>query len=56
MTVLATIIVLLTGGAALATWLPRILDRLLSSRNAEVDSRLRAMNDKMTFLATTSKF
>src|SRR5947208_834693 len=45
MTVLATIIVLLTGGAALATWLPRILDRLLSSRNAEVDSRLRAMNE-----------
>ena len=40
MTVLATIIVLLTGGAALATWLPRILDRLLSSRNAEVDRRL----------------
>src|SRR3989440_2645486 len=45
MTVLATIIVLLTGGAALATWLPRILDRLLSSRTAEVDSRLRAMNE-----------
>jgi DNA recombination protein RmuC len=45
MTVLATVIVLIAGGAALAAWLPRILDRLLSSRNAEVDNRLRVMNE-----------
>jgi DNA recombination protein RmuC len=47
MTVLATVIVLIAGGAALAAWLPRILDRLLSSRNAEVDNRLQAITATM---------
>jgi DNA recombination protein RmuC len=47
MTVLATVIVLVAGGAALAAWLPRILDRLLSSRNAEVDNRLQAITATM---------
>jgi DNA recombination protein RmuC len=47
MTVLATVIVLVAGGAALAAWLPRLLDRLLSSRNAEVDNRLQAITATM---------
>jgi DNA recombination protein RmuC len=47
MTLLATVIVLMAGGAALAVWLPRILDRLLSSRNAEVDGRLQAITATM---------
>jgi len=47
MTLLATVIVLMAGGAALAVWLPRLLDRLLSSRNSEVDGRLQAITATM---------
>ena len=41
MLMLATVIVLVAGGAVFAVWLPRVLDRQLSSRNAEVDGRSR---------------
>ena len=47
MTILATILVLLIGGSALAVWLSRVLDRLLSHRNAEVDGRLEAITETM---------
>ncbi len=47
MTLLATVFVLVLGGAALAAWLPRILDRLLSTRNTEMDGRLQAITATM---------
>ena len=47
MTLLAIILVVAVGGATLAVWLSRVLDRLLASRNAEVDGRLQAMTATM---------
>ena len=47
MTVLATVLVLLAGGSVLAVWLSRILDRLLATRNTEMDGRLQAMTATM---------
>jgi DNA recombination protein RmuC len=47
MTLVATILVLLAGGGALAVWLGRVLDRLLSIRTAEVDGRLQAITATM---------
>jgi DNA recombination protein RmuC len=47
MTLLAIILVVAAGGAALAVWLSRVLDRLLASRNAEVDGHLQAMTATM---------
>jgi DNA recombination protein RmuC len=47
MTLLAIILVVSVGGAALAVWLSRVLDRLLASRNAEVDGHLQAMTATM---------
>ena len=47
MLMLATVIVLVAGGAVFAVWLPRVLDRQLSSRNAEVDGRLEAITETM---------
>jgi DNA recombination protein RmuC len=47
MTVLATVLVLIVGGGALAVWLSRVLDRLLATRNTEVDGRLQAMTATM---------
>src|SRR5689334_16257068 len=47
MTLLAIILVVIAGGAALAVWLSRVLDRLLASRNAEVDGHLQAMTETM---------
>jgi len=46
-TLLATILVLLVGGGALAVWLSRVLDRLLTTRNAEVDGRLEGITETM---------
>src|SRR3954447_23597182 len=45
MTVLLLVLVIVAAGAALAAWLPRVLDRLLTVRNAEMDGRLRTMNE-----------
>ena len=45
MTVLATVLVLVAGGSVLAVWLSRVLDRLLATRNTEMDGRLQAMNE-----------
>jgi len=45
MTALLLVLVVVAAGAALAAWLPRVLDRLLTVRNAEMDGRLRTMND-----------
>src|ERR1044072_5339673 len=45
MTVLLIALVVITAGAALAAWLPRVLARSLASRNAEMDGRLQAMNE-----------
>ena len=47
MTLLAIILVLAAGGAALVVWLSRVLDRLLGTRNAEMDQRLQAMTSTM---------
>ena len=47
MTLLATVLVLIAGGGALAFWLSRVLDRLLATRNTEVDGRLEAMTATM---------
>jgi DNA recombination protein RmuC len=47
MTLIGTILVLLVGGAALAVWLTRALDRQLAARNAEVDGRLQAITATM---------
>ena len=47
MTIVVTILVLVIGGSALAVWLSRVLDRLLSHRNAEVDGRLEAITETM---------
>jgi DNA recombination protein RmuC len=45
MTILLLVLVVIAAGAALAAWLPRVLDRSLASRNAEMDGRLQAMNE-----------
>ena len=45
MTVLLILLVVVAGGAALAAWLPRVLDRLLTARNSEMDGRLQTMNE-----------
>ena len=47
MTLLATVLVLAAGGAALAFWLSRVLERLLATRNTEMDGRLQAMTATM---------
>jgi DNA recombination protein RmuC len=47
MTLLATVLVLLAGGAGLALWLSRVLERLLATRNTEMDGRLQAMTATM---------
>jgi DNA recombination protein RmuC len=47
MTLIATVLVLVTGGGLLAVWLSRVLDRLLAARNTEVDGRLQAMTATM---------
>ncbi len=45
MTALLILLVVVAGGAALAAWLPRVLDRVLTVRNSEMDGRLQAMNE-----------
>src|SRR5881275_2315557 len=45
MTALLILLIVLLAGAALFAWLPRVLDRLLTTRNSEMDGRLRAMNE-----------
>jgi DNA recombination protein RmuC len=47
MTLLATVLVLVAGGGALAVWLSRVLERLLAARNIEMDGRLEAMTATM---------
>jgi len=50
MTLVATMLILVAGGAVLAFWLARIFDRQdgrLASRNAEVDTRLEAITATM---------
>jgi DNA recombination protein RmuC len=47
MTLLATVLVLVAGGAGLAFWLSRALERLLAARNTEMDGRLQAMTATM---------
>jgi DNA recombination protein RmuC len=47
MFVLATVVLLVACAAAFALWLPRVLDRQLSARNAEVDGRLEAITATM---------
>src|SRR5919204_3575406 len=47
MTLLAIVLVLVGGGAGLAFWLSRVLERLLAARNTEVDGRLQAMTATM---------
>src|SRR6266536_3880488 len=47
MTALLILLVVVAGGAALAAWLPRVLDRLLTVRNSEMDGRLQAMNESV---------
>jgi DNA recombination protein RmuC len=47
MTLLATLLVLLAVGGALALWLGRVFERLLSARNAEVDGRLEGITATM---------
>jgi DNA recombination protein RmuC len=47
MTLLATVLVLVAGGGALAFWLSRVLERLLAARNTEMDGRLQAMTATM---------
>jgi DNA recombination protein RmuC len=46
-TLIATLVVLLVGGAALGVWLSRVLERQLSTRNTEVDGRLEAITETM---------
>jgi DNA recombination protein RmuC len=46
-TLVATLFVLLLGGAALGVWLSRVLERQLSTRNTEVDGRLEAITETM---------
>src|SRR3954470_17997877 len=45
MTALLILLVVIAAGAALLAWLPRLLDRLLTTRNSEMDGRLQAMNE-----------
>src|SRR5204862_671166 len=45
MTVLLILLVVVAGVAALSAWLPRVLDRLLTARNSEMDGRLQTMNE-----------
>jgi len=45
MTAVLILLAIVAAGAALAAWLPRVLDKLLSARNAEMDGRLRVMNE-----------
>src|SRR5436190_19774515 len=45
MTALPILLIVLLAGAALFAWLPRVLDRLLTTRNSEMDGRLQAMNE-----------
>jgi len=45
MTALLILLIVLLAGAALFAWLPRVLDRLLTTRNSEMDGRLQAMNE-----------
>ena len=47
MTLVATVLGLVAGGAALAFWLARVLERLLATRNTEMDGRLQAMTATM---------
>ena len=47
MTLVATLLVLLAVGGALAVWLGRLFERLLSARNAEVDGRLEGITATM---------
>src|ERR1051325_1144723 len=47
MTLLATVLVLAAGGAGLAFWLSRVLERMLAARNTEMDGRLQAMTATM---------
>lgn len=47
MTLLGTVLVLVAGGAGLAFWLSRVLERLLATRNTEMDGRLQAMTATM---------
>jgi DNA recombination protein RmuC len=47
MTLLATVLILVAGGAALAVWLSRVLERLLATRNNEMDGRMQAMTATM---------
>ena len=47
MTLLATVVVLVAGGAGLAFWLSRVLERMLAARNTEMDGRLQAMTATM---------
>jgi DNA recombination protein RmuC len=47
MFVLATVVLLVAGGIVFAVWLPRVLDRQLSTRNSEVDGRLEAITATM---------
>jgi DNA recombination protein RmuC len=45
MTAVLILFIVVLAGAALFAWLPRVLDRLLTTRNAEMDGRLQAMNE-----------
>src|SRR5204863_3979694 len=47
MTALLILLIVLLAGAALFAWLPRVLDRLLATRNTEMDGRLQAMTATM---------
>src|SRR6266545_1556530 len=47
MTLIATVVVLVAGGGALAVLLARVLDRQLATRNSEVDGRLQAITATM---------
>src|SRR5437762_12974409 len=45
MTALLILLIVLLAGAALFAWLPRVLDRVLTARNSEMDGRLQTMNE-----------
>jgi len=47
MTLVLMLVAIVAAGAALAAWLPRMLDRLLAARNSEVDGRLEAITATM---------
>jgi DNA recombination protein RmuC len=47
MTAVLILLAIVAAGAALAAWLPRMLDRLLAARNSEVDGRLEAITATM---------